>query len=256
MTSKRTSRWRAAAERLSHRIVLPRQLPAPFRQVRIYVSSEGGLRYLKPSLAGVDPPLLRVVDEVVRPGAVVWDVGANLGLFSFASAAAAGPSGRVLAVEPDAWLVALLRRSAARNHGIAPVDVLPVAVGDSAGVGRFHVARRNRSTSHLDGFGTAEAGGIRRTELVPIVTLDSLLDHFPRPDVLKIDVEQAEVLALAGAPSVLASRPVLVCEVARENAARVRQLLHPFGYRYYDSTVPSQFRRPLDQVPWALLARA
>jgi FkbM family methyltransferase len=246
--------WRAAAERITHRIVVPRRLPAPFQQARIYASSEGGLRYLRPRLSTVDPTLLAVVSEVVGPGSVVWDIGANVGLFSFASAAAAGPTGRVLAVEPDAWLVRLLRRSGARNDGLAPVDVLPVAIGDTVGVGRFHIARRNRSTSHLDGFGTSEAGGVRATELVPMVTLDWLLAHFPAPDVIKIDVERAETLVLSGAASALTGRPVLICEVARVNAERVRQLLRPLGYRFYDCAVPRRLRRPLDEVPWALLA--
>ncbi|HEX9529020.1 MAG TPA: hypothetical protein VF951_16095, partial [Streptosporangiaceae bacterium] len=50
------------------------------------------------------------------------------------------------------------RRSAAVNSGHAPVDVLPAAVSDGLSVARFHVARRNRSTNHLDGFGTSQAG--------------------------------------------------------------------------------------------------
>ncbi len=105
-----------------------------------------------------DPPLLRLAAEVVRRGDTVWDIGANLGLFSFAAAVAAGPAGRVLAVEPDTVLAGLLRRSAAVNSGHAPVDVLPAAVSDGLSVARFHVARRNRSTNHLDGFGTSQAG--------------------------------------------------------------------------------------------------
>lgn len=246
--------WRLAAERLTHRIVLLRRLPAPFRQARIYVSSEGGLRYLRPRLSAVDQPLQDVVTEVVRPGSVVWDVGANVGLFSFAAAAAAGPAGRVLALEPDAWLARLLRRSAARNPDLAPVDVLPVALGATAGVGQLHIARRNRSTNHLDGFGTTETGGSRSTELVPVVSLDWLLEHFPRPDVVKIDVEGAEALVLSGATSLLARRPILICEVADINADRVGDLLRPHGYALYDIKVSAPLRRPLDRAPWALLA--
>jgi len=96
------------------------------------------LRYLKPRLTAVDPTLLGLAREVVRPGAVVWDVGANVGLFSFAAASVVGPAGRVVALEPDSWLVGLLRRSAALNGHLAPVEVLPVAVSDSVGVGRLH----------------------------------------------------------------------------------------------------------------------
>jgi FkbM family methyltransferase len=50
----------------------------------------------------------------VRPGSVVWDIGASVGLFSFSAAALAGPGGFVLAIEPDVWLAHLLARSAQR----------------------------------------------------------------------------------------------------------------------------------------------
>lgn len=147
-------------------------------------------------MAQVDPPLLRLAAETVRPGDTIWDIGANLGLFSFAAAVAAGPGGSVLAVEPDTTLTGLLRRSASLNKGHAPVDVLPAAVSYDLSVARFPIAKRNRSTSHLDGFGTSQTGGARATELVPTVTLDWLADQFAVPDVIKIDVEEAEVTVL------------------------------------------------------------
>ena len=58
--------------------------------------------------------LFRMVRELVMSGSVVWDVGANVGLFSFSEAALAGP-GFVLAIEPHVWLAHLLVRSAQRN---------------------------------------------------------------------------------------------------------------------------------------------
>jgi FkbM family methyltransferase len=245
---------RALLERTTHRLIMRRHLPRPFRAGRIYVSSEGGLRYLRPSLTDIDADLIRLVREIVRPGDVIWDIGANVGLFSFSSAVAAGPTGHVLALEPDAVLVGLLRRSACANRVHAPVDALAVAVADEIGVGRFHIARRNRSTSHLDGFGTTQTGGVRVTELVPTVTLDWLADHFPTPSVVKIDVEAAELNVLRGGARVLRSHPTIICEVAECNAVTVGELLTAYGYTLYDGHQPPARRTPAKLAPPDTLA--
>jgi len=245
---------RAALEQASHRFVIRRRLPPPFAAAQIYASTEGGLRYLRPRMDRVDPALLRLVAETVRPGDTVWDIGANIGLFSFAAAVAAGPGGHVLSVEADTVLVGLLRRSAAAGTRYAPVEVLPAAVAEECGVARFFIAKRNRSTSHLDGFGTTQTGGIRTTELVPTIALDWLASHFPRPDVIKIDVEGAEARVLSGGPAVLRAHPRIICEVAKENAAEVSDLLAASGYTLYDGGQPPNQRLPASEAPPNTLA--
>jgi FkbM family methyltransferase len=247
---------RSAVERTSHRIVVRRRLPRPFESARIYVSTEGGLRYLARPMAGVDPLLLRLAAEVVRPGDTVWDIGANLGLFSFAAAALAGREGQVLAVEPDTDLAGLLRRSAAGGGTHAPVEVLPAAVSDELSVARFHVARRNRATSHLAGFGSSMAGGTRSTRLVPTVTLDSLADRFPAPDVIKVDVEGAEFPVLAGGYRVLSLQPTVICEVSHQNAEAVAEVLIRHGYTLYDGARYPAERAPASVAPFNTLAIA
>jgi FkbM family methyltransferase len=247
-------RLRLVLEQATHRIVVRRRLPPPFADARIYTSSEGGLKYLARRMTQVDPVLLQLAAEVVRPGATVWDIGANIGLFSFAAAVAAGPKGHVLAVEPDTDMVRLLRRSAAVNSGHAPVEVLPAAVCDELSVARFHIAARNRATSHLDGFGTAMAGGVRATELVPTVTLDWLAARFPAPDVIKIDVEEAEMTVLTGGSRVLDRSPAIICEVAASNATLVWELLNARGYAIYDGDRPRRERVPAAAAPPNTLA--
>jgi FkbM family methyltransferase len=245
---------RATLERVTHPFAVRRRLPRPFDAARIYASSEGGLRYLRPRMARVDPVLLRLAEEFIRPGDVVWDIGANLGLFTFAAAVAAGRGGYVLAVEPDIQLVALLHRAKAVNCGHASIEVVPAAVADGLGVARFHIAARNRSTNHLDGFGTSQAGGIRTTQLVPTMTLDWLAEQFPPPDVVKIDVEEAEAMVLTGARNLLRAHPKIICEVAARNSAIVTGILTDHEYSLYDGNLPASQRAALSDAPHNTLA--
>ncbi len=213
-----------------------RRLPAPFGSGTFLVSTEGGLKYLWRSLDAVDPLLVRLASDVVKTGDVVWDVGANLGLFSFCAASRAGRAGTVVALEPDPWLVRLLRRSARGRAAGARVDVVPIAVSDRVGISRFHIARRSRATSHIEGFGTDQAGGTREVHSVPTTTLDRLLDDFPAPDVVKIDVEGAEALVLAGARHLLGSaRPTVICEVFEPSADAVAATLAAADYVVFDA---------------------
>lgn len=235
---------RSTLERITHPLVLRRRLPPPFRDARIYVTTEGGLRYLRTNMRRVDPILLGLAEEMVSPGDTVWDIGANLGLFSFAAAVAAGRNGYVLAIEPDVQLVSLLHKSATVNHQHAPVEVVPTAVADDLGVSRFNIAMRNRSTNHLDGYGTSQTGGVRTTHLVPTVTLDWLADRFPVPDVVKIDVEEAEARVLTTAGRVLQAHPKIICEVAAKNSELVGEALSHYGYTLYDGDQPIHKRMP------------
>jgi len=247
---------RLALERATHRLVVRRRLPPPFASARIYVSTEGGLRYLGRTMAKVDPALLRLAAEFVRPGDTVWDVGANMGLFSFAAAVAAGPTGHVLAVEADTDLAGQLLRSAADNTRHASVDVLPAAVFNELSVARFHIARRSRSTNYLEGFGSTMTGGVRSTRLVPTLTLDWLAGKFPVPDVLKIDVEGAELAVLAGGARVLAHSPAVICEVSAKNATAVSEILTGHGYTLYDGDRRPEERPEATAAPPNTLAIA
>ena len=151
---------RKIAELASRGVVLKRKLPSQFGGAPLFVSPDSGLKYYRRDLRKVDPFLLTMAAELVRPGNVVWDIGANVGLFSFAAAGLAGSSGYVASVEPDGWLVSLLRRSASLNHpSRARVVVVPAAVSDSMGMAELHVASRARSANFIGGTERSEAGG-------------------------------------------------------------------------------------------------
>jgi FkbM family methyltransferase len=227
---------RSIIEKWSRGVVLKRRLPAAFGRRPLFVSPEGGgLRYWKWSTDAIDPMLLNAADALVRPGHVVWDVGGNMGFFAFAAAARAA-GGRVAVFEPDLSLCHLLQRSRDANPDLV-VDIFPLAVSNRDGVAQFNIARRARSTNFLaETPGSTQTGGVRQTLSVPVVRLDTFLQHYPAPDVVKIDTETAEHLVIEGMQEVLRSaRPVVLCEVSGNNFEFVAGQLRQFGYKLFDA---------------------
>lgn len=180
-------------------------------------------------------PVQEAIVAALAPGAVFFDVGANVGFFALLAARAVGPEGRVVAFEPVPELAGAIVDNAGRND--LDVTVLPVAVGGADGREPLHLAR------HPGGAALASAGPPpdRRGELdVEVRTLDALVAEgaVPAPDVVKIDVEGAEPAVLAGMTELLRTRrPVVVCELDGPTRAEVdrkveevRTILDACGY--------------------------
>ena len=244
-------------ERLSRGKTFRRNLPADFHRRPVIVSPDAALRYLASSSYAFEPALLQIADEFVKPGDTVWDIGANLGVFAVAAGDRAGETGRVLAVEADIWLAGVIRRTArlTANQDLH-LEVLPAAVSDSHGVMRFAIAERGRASNSLvDAGGRSTTGGVRETHLVPTLPLDALLETTGPPQVVKIDVEGAEVLVLEGARQVLSSaRPVVYVEVGKEHAEAVTTLLREHDYELFNPEEPSGQRSRLELCVFNTLA--
>jgi hypothetical protein len=87
------------------------------------------------------------------------------------------------------------------------------------------------------------------------VSLDWLLERFPAPTVLKIDIEGAEALALRGARRLLAeARPRMLLEVYEDNAEEVGALLREHGYVMFDAELPSEARTALARPAYNTVA--
>ncbi|HEU5003766.1 MAG TPA: FkbM family methyltransferase [Actinomycetota bacterium] len=141
-----------------------------------------------------DEPLIALMLEFVQPGDWVIDLGAHVGTFSLA-AAARGCG--VLAIEASPANAALLRASAARN-GFHDLRVIHCAATDTAGPLSFEA---NGPWGHMTWGGEGET----HTVTVPGVPIDQLLGAFasPPPAFIKMDVEGAELKAIAGMRALL-----------------------------------------------------
>jgi FkbM family methyltransferase len=243
---------RTLMERLSRGRILKRHLPADFGSVPILVSPDAALSFWK---TRTKSDLFDFAHEFVQAGSVVWDVGANVGLMSIAAAQRAGVAGKVMAIEPDIWLAALLRKSAAMQPPTsARIQVIPAAVFDSPTIASFNVAKRGRASNFLSAAGgSTQAGGVRETVSVLTITLDWLLEQGVAPDVLKIDVEGAESNVLKGAQRVLAeARTVVLIEVYEKSADEVTEMFLRYGYSLFDWE--SRPRVKVDQACFSTLA--
>lgn len=252
------SLMRRMVEKFFRGKVFLRKMPAKYGGARLYVSPDCGLRYLNRDVATADPALLEQVRRLVTPGAVVWDVGANLGLFSFAAAGLAGPTGDVFSFEPDAFLITLLRRSAKlRGPAEAEVNVVPTAVDEGAAIATFHVSERSRAMNSLAGLGAPQGNDVREKQHVMTVSLDWLLTQLPPPNVLKIDAEGAELRILRGATGLLTThKPRLALEVYDESADEVTALLHSYGYTLYDGEATDEVLQPIARATYSTMAIA
>jgi FkbM family methyltransferase len=176
----------------------------------------------------------------VRPGDVVYDCGANLGLYDRFLVSALG-AGRVVAFEPSAENRRFLAINLAMGGISDRVTVLPLALADEDGVAEFQVDDVQTTSGTLSKVtGGAPSEGRRNLRLAPLTEqvlcrrLDTVVrdEELPPPDVIKIDVEGAEAFLLRGATGILSERrPRLVVELHGAAVAReVIELLHARGY--------------------------
>jgi len=176
----------------------------------------------------------KLIAKCVKPGGVVYDIGANVGFYSLIASRKVGSTGRVIAFEPSPRNLRFLYQHLALNS-IANVTVLDLAVTDIEGETEFFVGKDPRISRITVG------GDIR----VRTTTLDRLIETLPPPDLIEMDIEGTEYSALRGAEQLLRkSNPVIFlsthgrdihracCEVLRRHGYK----LHAIGFSSIEET--------------------
>jgi FkbM family methyltransferase len=150
----------------------------------------------------------KIVSAFVKPDMVVFDIGANIGWYSCLIHRSTQGRGRIVAVEPMPRALRLLRKSAESRP---TVQVVPCAIGEASGYAHLCEAKA------LDVSQVRYSSGGE----VEVVTIDDLAVRFGHPDVIKIDVEGAELMAFRGAVQTLSNTcpPFILFEYIPTNAA-------------------------------------
>lgn len=241
-TSAALWKLRSVARVAALRRLLLKLLNLYLRPDRVHVIRRGSLRNRKWFYAAdtsVWQPLGSYEVETVEwllaklfPGAVFFDIGANVGYMTLLGSLTVGDKGKVVSFEPVPENVTIIQKQIELNQ-LKNVSLETCALSDFPGETLFTV-EKNSANSHFRDLPLEHARTDElRTITVPVATLDSYTDrHGIRPDVIKIDVEGAEFRTLKGAAKTLQMmKPaVLVSTHSLELKTTCRSLLESFDY--------------------------
>lgn len=184
-----------------------------------------------------EPETLEWIDNI-EDGSVLWDIGANVGLYSIYAAKYRGL--RVYGFEPSVFNLELLGRNCAINNVVDRVTIIPLALSDQTGVNTM----RHSSTGWggaLSSFGVSfGADGNEFNSKIEYATFGVSADEFiakhdlPNPDYIKIDVDGIEHLVLAGAKKTILSAKSILIEINldfSEQALTASTLLKEAGFK-------------------------
>lgn len=141
------------------------------------------------------------VRAALNPGAVFYDIGANVGWYATLAAECVGPAGTVIAFEPNPRMMHMLERSLTRYP--AHNQCFAVALSSEDGAATLYVPGSG-DMGTLARVAHAQPFSCETARLFTLVERERL----PRPNLIKIDVEGAELMVLDGA------EPLLDCEEA------------------------------------------
>jgi len=213
-----------------------RRLEAEAQGTKLWVdpASNFGTRILHEGV--YEQELTQALQTLLKPGQTFVDVGANEGWFTVLAGRLVGPSGAVLAGEPQERLWPVILKNAALN-GLTNIQLLPYAFGHQKARGEINLYPSvNTGSSHISG----TKRRWEKKQSIQVIPLSHVLDGLQgKPvDLLKVDVEGFELQVLQGAgPHLGSSIRRLVVEIhpgplraLGASEEQVKDLLRAKGY--------------------------
>lgn len=193
-----------------------------------------------------EAPVQEVMSGLVNTGSVFFDIGANIGFFSLMAARLIGPNGAVYAFEPVNENAALIRKNA-RLNSLGNIHIFETAMTCKTGREELLLARYAGGASLKSAGAPPDPSG---SILVETSTVDDFMQSrgIRPPDLVKIDVEGAEMDVLHGMVDTLRQkRPKLIIEFddgsetkCEEKLRSCQEFLSGFGYRF--ETISNSYR--------------
>jgi FkbM family methyltransferase len=195
-------------------------------------------RFRAATFSTKEPETLEWIDSLPQ-GAVLWDVGANVGLY--AVYAAKHRNSKVFAFEPSVFNLELLARNAQLNDVSDRVCIVPLALSDTNGPSQLRMTSTDWGGAlstfgrdfGWDGKAIAQVFAFQTYGL----TMDDAVQRLglPQPDFIKMDVDGIEHIILGGGNAVLRAVRGVLIEINdgfKEQAERSSQLLTAAGLQF------------------------
>jgi FkbM family methyltransferase len=232
-----------------------RYRPYPFAGGQIYLDVEHSPMMRARAEGRYETAKVALIQRFLRPGMTFLDVGANMGDFSLIAAKTMQDDGRVLAFEPSPDNCRWMRRSIELN-GYGSIELFEIALSDVTGEAALYLGDRIAKHSLLP----------RKIEqdtiTVTVETLDDFLESTgsTQVDMMKIDVEGAELKVLRGGAATL-SRPgpmILMVDIhgGRVKPHEVWSQLVEYGFSVRSPDDPEREIEPSGQLSEVLAVKA
>jgi FkbM family methyltransferase len=206
----------------------------PPHRFRMWLNWQASLAY---ALCLYEPEAMQNIRRLLKAGDCCIDVGANLGYYTISLAKWVGPSGLVVAFEPFPGNFAILQKNIHLNH-LQNVVLEPSALSDCNGSLQL-ICDVDEQFSATPSFGGYAVEGDRVSVNVPTRRLDDYVAGLGKaPNLIKIDVEGAELTVLEGARRTLAvARPILLVEVHGWGTDEGEKVLQVLSELHYDTQI-------------------
>lgn len=229
-------------------------LDYPKKKIRILINSSIELKRLRACVE--EPDTVKWIAENVRPGDIFYDIGANVGAYSFIFSAEALEKCSIYAFEPNPFTFSSLSRNILLNGMEGTVTPFNLALSDKTGLANFFYSSlkpgvASSALEHTGNQGHLQSQGFQR---VMVFTLDDLAEKFSLkyPNMLKIDVDGAEYNVINGARKILANsglRHVLVeIDERIDTCAKTISIINSYGFNFISKRPARKSRKKVPVV--------
>lgn len=196
------------------------------------------------------------IDKHIEEGMVCFDIGSNIGIMSLNLARKVGAKGAVYCFEPVPHLFQKLEANVRRNNKLGTIRLSEIALSDQSGRRQMPIANEFYENQGMGSLVDSE-----HTKLVDSIEIETKkLDEFveqqkiERLDFMKVDIQGAEPLMLAGATDTLKRfKPELLMEISPEDLAglqwdgpRLLRYLGELGYSFFEIGPEGKILAPID----------